>query len=213
MSKTLALSFSLSDNSMQTRGLRLMHESLPFHQLLNLKDLSIPLCTSNSPDGKVPESVEILDQYLHNSDNFVFAIPEAGGHYCAAFKNVVDWLIVKSNFNSQLGRGYSTSGKYTYVISFTPSVEGAGDRHFQMTQELLEKKLGAEVRFCHVFNRCWEHLLPGQHDFVSHLRRRIAEDCQTPKTFCEKVNTPSLSAYDVDVWKQQYERWNSQWTE
>ena len=63
-----------------------------------MKDFDIPLCFSNKPDGQVPVGVLEFDQVLAESDALVLAIAEAGGHYCASFKNIVDWLITKNRF-------------------------------------------------------------------------------------------------------------------
>ena len=57
----------------------------------------------------------------------------------------MDWLVVKSNYNADLGQDYCISDKSIYVITFTPSKKGAGDRHFTMTKELIEK-LGGKVK-------------------------------------------------------------------
>lgn len=206
------ISFSYAANSLQSRGLSLFDRHLGFKRLYSMGDFDIPLCYSNKPDGAVPLGVVNFDSALAESDAWVFAIAEAGGHYCAAFKNVMDWLIVKNRFNSQLGEGYSLSRKPVYIVTFTPTYEGSGGRHFEMTKYILSEKFGADVRGMYVLNKCWENVVPGNHEFVRVQSEAIGADlAQVPGVGSEV--TPALAKYDVDKWVRQYEAWDRQWTE
>ena len=207
-----AISFSYAANSLQSRGLSLLDRHLGFRRLYNMSDFDIPLCYSNKPDGVVPPGVAKFDRTLGESDAWVFAIAEAGGHYCAAFKNIMDWLIVKNRFNSQLGEGYSLSGKPVYVFTFTPTYEGAGDRHFELTKYILAQKFGADVRGMFVLNRCWENVVPGNQEFVRTQAEAIGADLARASG-ASVAQAPVLAKYDVEKWVRQYEAWDRQWTE
>ncbi|GEM_PF-1173682 len=207
------ISFSYSNSSLQERGLSLIKDHTSLTHCYSMRDFDIPLCYSNSPDGRVPDSVIKFDNTLSASDGIVFAIPEAGGHYCSAFKNVVDWLIVKNRFNSQLGHGYSLSKKPTYILTFTPTLEGSGGRHFKMTKELLESKFGANVRKTIVFNNCWETVLPGNESYFANECLTIKEDFDS--LTCKNSSLPdttSQKSLDADKWLTSYQKWNNQWT-
>ena len=67
-----------------------------------MNDFNMPLCNSNKSDGNVPEGVNKFIKVMRDADILVFAIPEATGHYAAAFKNAMDWLICESKFNSDI---------------------------------------------------------------------------------------------------------------
>lgn len=208
--KLTAISFSQADNSLQTRGLTLLDHYLKFDSLYSMQDFSIPLCYSNKPDGEVPESVLKLDSVLLQAEALVFAISEAGGHYCAAFKNVVDWLIVKHKFNSQLGNGYSLSQKPVYIVTFTPTYKDSGHRHFSMTRTLLIEKFGANVRKCQVFNQCWDHVTPQNYQFVETFCLEVLQDLSTVAAE-PKSSVGASSNYDTQKWLQQYEQWDQKW--
>ena len=146
-----AISFSYADNSLQTRGLKLLQEKLDM-QVFDMLDFHMPICNSNKSDGVVPVSVDKFVDVLEQSDVLIFAVSEATSHYCAGFKNAMDWLVVKSKFNARLGTDYAITDKPIFVITFTPtSNEPNGGRHFDMTTELLQK-LGADVKECHLIN-------------------------------------------------------------
>jgi len=210
--KFLGLSFSHARNSLQSRGLSLVDRFLQFDQRLSLADFNIPICDSNRPDGVVLDSVARLDRAFEEADALVFAVPEAGGHYSAAFKNILDWLIVKHKFNSQLGKNYSLSGKPVYILTFTPTVPGSGGRHFEMTRSILTEKFGAVVRRSIVFNKCWEHVLPENFDFVKTSSFDILEDAKLFLATSSKPEGTARSVYDVEKWMAQYKRWDDQWT-
>ena len=57
--KLSAISFSYANNSMQTRGLTLLHERLKFNTIFDVRN--IPVCDSNKSDGNVPLSVIEFD--------------------------------------------------------------------------------------------------------------------------------------------------------
>lgn len=187
-----AVSFSYSENSMSYRGLLLMDHYIKFSNIIKL---DLPICNSNRPDGIIPKEVEAIDNILSKSDKLVFSIPEYTGHYCVGFKNLMDWLVVKAYYNADLGQQYSISNKEIYVVSFTPVKKGAGDRHFDMTKELLEK-LGGNVKKMFVKHDCWEKLVPNNYKFVESESREI-------------INKNMLD--QVSDWQKKYNEWDSKW--
>ena len=190
--KITAVSFSYSENSMSYRGLLLMDHYIKFSNIIKM---DLPICDSNKPDGEIPKEVEELDNILDKSDILVFSVPEYTGHYSVGFKNLLDWLVVKGYYNANLGQKYSISNKPIYVISFTPTYKGAGDRHFEMTKDILEK-LGGRVKKMFVKNDCWNHLLPDNYKFV--------------EKECKEILRKDMED-EVVGWKEKYKEWNDKW--
>jgi|TARA_B100000212_G_scaffold174432_1_gene131151 NAD(P)H-dependent FMN reductase len=186
------VSFSHSENSMSYRGLLLMNHFINFNNLIKI---DLPICDSNKPNGVIPKKVEELDNKLKESDALVFSIPEYTGHYSVGFKNLMDWLVVKAYYNADLGQKYSISNKPVYVITFTPAKKGTGDRHFDMTKDLLEK-LGCRVNKMYVKNDCWDNLVPNNYDFV--------------KKECKEILRKDMED-EVNGWQLKYEEWDNKW--
>tara|TARA_B100001094_G_C18178712_1_gene799533 strand:+ start:1840 stop:2463 length:624 start_codon:yes stop_codon:yes gene_type:complete len=203
-----AVSFSYADSSMQARGIKLLDHILKFNSILDIKD--IPVCNSNKSDGDVPQSVIDFDNALKESDALVFCISEATAHYCAGFKTAMDWLVVKSNFNSKLGADYSITNKPIYVFTFTPTYKDGGHRHFDMIKHLLEEKLGADVRNCFVMRDGWREVIPNNFDYVQDQAECIQKDL---KKYSFKPTVEAKSTYDINKWLELYESWDRQWTE
>ena len=187
-----AISFSYSDDSMNYRGLKLMNHFLNFDNLIRI---NLPICNVNGPEGKTPKELDELSEIISKSDKLVFAIPEYSGHYSVGFKNFMDWLVVKSNYNADLGQDYCITDKSIYVITFTPSKKGAGDRHFDMTKELIEK-LGGKVKKMYVKNDCWNNLVPNNLNFVEKESKEILR---------------SSMKDEVAGWIEKYNDWNDKW--
>ena len=187
-----AISFSYSDDSMNYRGLRMMNHFINFDNLIRI---NLPMCNVNGPDGKIPKELDELHNKISESDKLVFAIPEYSGHYSVGFKNFMDWLVVKSNYNADLGQDYCITDKLIYVITFTPSKKGAGDRHFDMTKELIEK-LGGKVKKMYVKNDCWDNLVPNNLSFVEKESKEIIR--KTMKN-------------EVGGWIEKYNDWDKKW--
>ena len=187
-----AISFSYSDDSMNYRGLRMMNHFINFDNLIRI---NLPMCNINGPDGKIPKELDELHNKISESDKLVFAIPEYSGHYSVGFKNFMDWLVVKSNYNADLGQDYCITDKSIYVITFTPSKKGAGDRHFDMTKELIEK-LGGKVKKMYVKNDCWDNLVPNNLTFVEKESKEIIR--KTMKN-------------EVGGWIEKYNDWDNKW--
>ena len=187
-----AISFSYSDDSMNYRGLKMMNHFIDFDNLIRI---NLPMCNVNGPDGKIPKELDKLDEKISKSDKLVFAIPEYSGHYSVGFKNFMDWLVVKSNYNADLGQDYCITDKSIYVITFTPSKKGAGDRHFDMTKELIEK-LGGKVKKMYVKNDCWQNLVPNNLSFVEKESKEIIR--KTMKN-------------EVGGWIEKYNDWDNKW--
>ena len=189
---TTAISFSYSDDSMNYRGLKLMNHFLNFDNLIRI---DLPICNINGPTGTMPVQFDILNDKIMNSDKLVFAIPEYSGHYSVGFKNFMDWLVVKSNYNADLGQDYCITDKSIYVITFTPSKKGAGDRHFDMTKELIEK-LGGKVKKMYVKNDCWDNLTPNNYQFVEKESKEILR---------------TTMKNEVNGWIEKFNEWDKKW--
>ena len=205
--KISAFSFSHSVNSMQTRGLQLMNKYINFHTCKSMIDYDISICNSNVCDGVVPKSIEQFDNDLNDADILIFAIAESTGHYACGLKNVMDWLVVKSQYNNSLGTSYGFSNKPIFIITFTPSYE-AGNRHFDMTKHLLQDKMGGNIIECFVKNDCWRYLVPDNKNFVKTECNYILDYANT-WTRLEKIEQKKYA--DVNQWLERYTEWNNKW--
>lgn len=206
--KITAISFSYADNSLQTRGLKLLQEKLDM-KVLDMLDFNMPICNSNKSDGIVPASVDFFVKELDNADVLIFAISEATGHYCAGFKNAMDWLVVKSKFNARLGTDYAITNKPVFVLTFTPTkYEPNGARHFEMTTHLLEK-LGANVIECHVINNSWKTVIPNGFNALYGPYNALVSflDIYTPYSTCTQHTEDKSSL----TWLKDYEEWDRAW--
>lgn len=203
--QVIGISFSYAVNSLQTRGLSLMG----LDSVFDMTDFNIPICNSNKSDGNVPDSVIEFDNILAKADVLVFGISEATAHYSAGFKNAMDWLVVKSKFNSRLGTDYTITKKPIFVITFTPTKKNKtnnGARHFEMTRHLLEK-LGANVIDMQVVHDAWRTVVPGATEIVK-------EPCEQIKNFLKTytpVPSPVLQNVDSSGWLDLYNEWNAKW--
>lgn len=205
MLKTLLISFSQAPNSMNYRGLILCNQILNA-DLYDFAGARIPLCNVNNTVDSLPVCVKRIVCHMRQYDQFVFAIPEYTGHYSAAFKNLMDWLVVSEMFNSTHGASYPFSGKPVHVVTFTPTVKNSGSRHFGMTRHLLQDKMGADIKSMTVYNDCWRNLLPNRLDFVEDLCDLIKQ--------CT-LNSPNLnqeSKHDIERWNKLYKVWEERWT-
>ena len=169
MTNVVGVSFSHASNSMNTRGLKL----LELDSVYDMKYFDMPICDSNCCNGKVPHAVHRFIEVLSDADVLVFAIPETTGHYGSGFKNAMDWLIVASNFNADLGQDGPFFNKPLYVITFTPSHKDAGGRHFDMTKHLLQDKMGGIVYNSFVKNSGWHECIPNNTKWVQTEREEI----------------------------------------
>lgn len=196
------ISFSYAENSMNTRGLSLMN----LDEMYCMRDFNMPVCNSNKCNGKVPWRVHSFIKQLRRADILVFAIPENTAHYGSGFKNAMDWLIVASNFNADLGQDGPFFNKPIYVITFTPSHKNAGDRHFNMTRHLLEVKMGGIVYNSFVKNSGWRECVPGNEQWVKQERDEIYET---------KMPAPHPRFDDWQdrpaTWIKDYESWDQHW--
>lgn len=205
--KISGFSFSYSTESMQTRGLQLMKNYINFHNCKSMIDYGIPICNSNVCDGFVPKSIEQFDRDLSETDILVFAIAETTGHYSCGFKNAMDWLVVKSQYNNSLGTSYGFSNKPIFIITFTPSYK-SGNRHFDMTSHLLQDKMGGKVIKCFVKNDCWNNLVPNNKYFIK-------QECDYILNYSKTWNgTKRLEVKeyaDANNWLKKYIKWNNKW--
>ena len=204
--KISAFSFSNNDVSLNTRGLFMMKDHLDLHICKSMYDYKMPLLDSNDVDGHVPKEVKNFDNDLRETDVFIFSVPEHTAHYSAVFKNAMDWLVVKSNMNNNLGTTYGFSKKPVFITTFTASKK-AGGRHFDMTKHLVEK-MGGIVVGTKVFNDCWDNLIPSNDTFVENF-------CYEVNDFVKGYN--GHEEIEVKQWKDQseftekYNNWKKQW--
>lgn len=208
--KTVAVSFSHAENSLQTRGLWLLQDIANVDVVCDMNTFNMPICNSNKSDGIAPEPVELFVQALDSADVLVFAISEATSHYSAGFKNAMDWLVVKSKFNARLGTDYSITDKPVFVVTFTPTKKNEannGGRHFAMTKELLEK-LGARVVHQEVVHDAWRTVIPGNYEAVQKLADSLTE---FTKTHTPVVKNKPIDDTGSPGWLDLYNEWDSKW--
>ena len=206
--KVVGISFSYADNSLQTRGLKLLKEKLDL-QVYDMLDFNMPMCNSNKSDGNVPDSVEQFVQHLEEADVLIFAVSEATSQYCAGFKNAMDWLVVKAKFNARLGTDYAITDKPIFVVTFTPTSKPPnGGRHFDMTTQLLDK-LGANVIECHLINNSWKTVIPGGFNAVKSVYSAVESflGTYTPNS----TKTRCKDDYSSLTWLKSYNEWDMAW--
>ena len=195
------ISFSYAKNSMNTRGLKLMS----LNNIYDMNDFNMPICDINKSDGKVTQGVNKFIVKLVDADILVFAIPEATAHYSAEFKNAMDWIICVTNFNADLGQDGPFSNKPVYVITFTPVISNAGDRHFDMTKHLIEK-MGGIVYNSFVKHNGWKECVPGNYEWIRKEREEIL-NTKMPEVIERKIDMLDRP----NVWIEQYNKWNNKW--
>lgn len=195
--KAFALAASHSKESLNLRGLLLLTKLCKFDRLESLCNYNIPIINTNKVDEDVPSDIDTLFTEMFNYDAFVFAVPEMTGLMSAGFKNLLDWFVVCTNFNSNLGQNYPFSQKPIILLTFTPSNEEAGDRHFPTTTAIINK-LGGNVVYSHCFKDCWNSVLPDNADFFK-------EECKTINHYL------SYNSETSNKWKEKYDNWNKQW--
>ncbi|MBR19676.1 MAG: hypothetical protein CMA64_05975 [Euryarchaeota archaeon] len=206
--KVIGISFSHAENSLQTRGLKLLQEKLDM-KIFDMLDFDMPICNSNKSDGNVPNSVNEFISVLEDADILVFAIAEATAHYSAGFKNAMDWLVVKSKFNAKLGTDYAITNKPIFVITISPtSKEPNGARHFDMTKHLLTK-LGANVVDCLVVNNAWKTVIPGALDALLSVYSAINSYMGSYTPILNKPRYKDDSS--SPEWLKAYNEWNMAW--
>lgn len=192
---TLALSTSQSPNSINYRGLQLL--SCDFDRIDCLADYDIPVVNVNGMDADIPEDVTAVFDMMHKFDKFVFAIPEFTGMMSSSTKNLLDWAVVISNMNLAHGKGYPWSDKHVILLTFTPSGDEGGSRHFPQTKEIF-KKLGANVIHTEAFTNGWKTVIPGNREIFKSASQRIN-------------NYLLYEQSNKDYFKIEYERWNDKW--
>ena len=197
----VGISFSHAKNSMNTRGLKLMG----FDDVYDMSDFNMPICDVNKSDGKVLARVHNFLNRMAEADILVFAVPEATAHYSAGFKNAMDWIICATNFNADLGQDGPFSNKPVYLMTFTPVVEGAGGRHFDMTKHLIEK-MGGKVYNSFVKNNGWKECVPSNYEWIRKEREEIL-NTKMPKP----INRKKDMLDRPNVWIEQYNEWDKLW--
>jgi len=191
----LALSTSQCPNSINYRGLQLLQ--CDFDRIDCLAHYDIPVVNVNGMDADIPQSVRDVFSMMDQYDKFVFSIPEFTGMMSSSTKNLLDWAVVISNMNLDHGKGYPWTDKHVILLTFTPSGDEGGGRHFPLTKEIF-KKLGANVIHTETFNYCWKTVVPGNEKHF--------------KTAAERIKNYMLyKPSNKDYFKTEYEKWNTKW--
>ena len=208
MNKIVAVNFSCSPKSMQSRGIKLLNKFIPFYKVVNLGDFNIPILDTNMADGNVPDSVIRFDKALIDADAYVFFISEMMGGYSGTFKNAMDWLVVKTNYDKDLNIPYSISHKPLYSVTFSPSYKNGG-RHAEYIKTLL--KMFQVIYHSHiVFNRGWEKCIPDNYEWVKKGAEIINNELSKPYEKKNKI-TESTDVRTICKWIHLYNDWDKKW--
>ena len=208
MNKIVAVNFSNATNSMQGRGIKLLNKFIPFHKVINLKDYNIPVLDSNMADGRVPDCVIDFDKALIDADAYIFFVAEFMGGYCGQFKNAMDWLVVKTNYDKDLNIPYSISHKPMFSVTFSPSNTNGG-RHANMMKDLL--KNFQVINNGHiVFNRGWENCVPNNYQWVEEEAKKMYKVLNTPYEKKNKI-TEHTDVRTICKWLHLYKEWDKKW--
>ena len=208
MNKIVAVNFSCSPKSMQQRGIKLLNKFIPFHKIVNLGDFNIPILDTNMADGNVPDSVIKFDKALIDADAYIFFIAEMMGGYCGTFKNAMDWLVVKSNYDKDLNIPYSISHKPMFSVTFSPSYKNGG-RHADEIKRLL--KNFQVIHHGHiVYNHGWEKCVPDNYEWVQegaeNMYKTLSEPYEKKNKFTEHTDVRTICK-----WLHLYEDWDKKW--
>jgi len=197
MTSVLALSTSQCPSSLNHRGLKLLDANCNFTKVDCLSNYDIPVVNVNGMGDTVPKVVDDLLQSMYDYDKFVFAIPEFTGMMSSSTKNLLDWMVVASNMNLSHGKGYPFTDKHVIVLTFTPSGDEGGSRHFKQTKDIL-KKLGANVIHTEAFTNGWKNVTPNNERHFLEAAMRIN-------------NYIAYSPDNSDHFKVSYDKWNDGW--
>jgi NAD(P)H-dependent FMN reductase len=193
----LALSTSAVPDSLNYRGLLLLDKHCGFDKVDCLSNYDIPVVNVNGIEEQIPKSVTAALNEMYKHEKFVFAIPEFTGMMSSSTKNLLDWLVVTTNMNLEHGKGYPFTDKHVIILTFTPSGDEGGSRHFEETKEIF-KKLGANVTYMECFNDCWNTVVPGNEQHFEEAGKRIK-------------NYLSYEEDNSGYFKNKYIKWNTQW--
>ncbi|MBG11249.1 MAG: hypothetical protein CMD92_08840 [Gammaproteobacteria bacterium] len=194
----LALSTSACPDSINYRGLLLLNNICNFDRVARLSDWNLPVVNVNGMEDPVPQSLLDLIDEMWKYDKFVFAVPEFTAMMSSSTKNLLDWLVVTNNMNLGHGEGYPFTKKHVIILTFTPSGNEGGSRHFEQTKEVF-KKLGANVIYVEAFNDCWETVVPGNEQHFAKAGQRLN-------------NYLSYQKDNSKHFKNKYLQWNQKWS-
>ena len=197
MTSVLALSTSQCPQSLNYRGLQLLNDNCNFTKVDCLSKYDIPVVNVNGMNNKIPKVVEDLIQSMYVYDKFVFAIPEFTGMMSSSTKNLLDWMVVATNMNLGHGKGYPWTDKHVIIVTFTPSGDEAGARHFAQTKDIF-KKLGANVIYMEAFTNGWTHVVPNNEKHFLDAAMRIN-------------NYIAYSPNKSEHFEVAYNNWNKEW--
>ena len=93
MKKILAFAGSTSSASINKKLATFAAQNLEktVFDVLDLKDFSIPVYSTDEEQNGFPEDVKKFTSLLDNYDGFILSLAEHNGTYTAAFKNIFDW--------------------------------------------------------------------------------------------------------------------------
>ena len=212
--KLTGISFSLSENSMNYRGLSLMKHWLDM-EIKSIIDFNIPLMNKNVSDGIVPKEVELWIEYLKQFDGYVFAVPEYTHHLNAVFRNSIDWIVIKYFINNKLRVNDIFGSKPVKIVTFTPSRDSGGF-HLDATQNFCEMNCLNVVDRGTIMDLGWNNVRPGNYDYVRRLCKDITKKFKTQKLLGVDPPEGIKSAYEENKpewWVPLYEDWNNSWNE
>jgi len=197
MTSVLAISTSASLNSLNHRGLQMLDHFCKFDKVDCLSNYDIPVVNVNGIDDEVPKVVVDLLDSMRGFEKFVFAIPEFTGMMSSSTKNLLDWMVVATSMNLGHGEGYPFTDKHVIIVTFTPSGDEGGSRHFKQTKQIFEK-LGAKVIYSEAFTNGWVNVLPFNEKHFESASIRID-------------NYLSYDSNNKKYFQEQYEKWNKEW--
>ena len=193
----LALSTSACKNSLNYRGLLLLDHYCKFDKVDCVSNYDIPVVNSNGVSARIPTDMQKLSNSMYEYDKFVFAVPEFTGMMSSSTKNILDWMVVMSNMNLEHGKGYPWSDKHVIILTFTPSGNEGGGRHFPHTKEIF-KKLGANVIYTEAFFKGWKTVTPSNYTPFEESAQRIN-------------NYLMYENSNKDYFEKEYKKWNDAW--
>lgn len=212
--KLTGISFSLSEDSMNFRGLSLMQHWLDM-EIKSIIDFDIPLMNKNVSDGIVPTEVDAWIDYLKQFDGYVFAVPEHTHHLNAVFRNSLDWIVIKYFRDNKLRVNEVFKHKPAKIVTFTPSKDSGGF-HLDATEDFCKMNCVNVVDRGTIMDLGWDNVRPGNYNYVRPLCKDITKKFKTQKILGVKPSKGIKSANKENKpqwWVPLYNEWNESWND
>jgi len=210
--KLTGISFSLSENSMNYRGLSLMQHWLDM-EIKPIGDFNLPLMNKNVSDGDVPVEVDAWIDYLKQFDGYVFAVPEYTHHLNAVFRNSLDWIVIKYFRDNKLRVNEVFEHKPAKIVTFTPSKDSGGF-HLDATQDFCKMNCVNVVDRGKIMDLGWNNVRPRNYKYVEKLCNDIKKQFKKVKKLGVYPPEGVKSAYEENEpqwWVPLYNEWNESW--